>query len=174
MLVLSPHLSHALGVLPPLWGSAEEEQDFGAVLKAIAGAPHCPHTYPQMLSQWVALQTAITVHSHGMDSGEALSADAQKMPCFEWARTFLYHWPAIQYVGQRLPALACSASVCEHSWSIEGWVHSKKRNRLSQRMVERLVRTHTNLLLDAALDDWRAEVLPWELEMIIEDPEDSE
>ena len=22
--------------------------------------------------------------------------------------------------------------VCEHSWSIEGWVHSKKRNRLGQ------------------------------------------
>jgi hypothetical protein len=26
----------------------------------------------------------------------------------------------------------CSASACEHCWSIEGWIHSKRRNRLHQ------------------------------------------
>ena len=40
----------------------------------------------------------------------------------------------------------------EHSWSIEAWFHSKKRNRLSQTNVERFVRVHTNLSLEAALD----------------------
>ena len=39
-----------------------------------------------------------------------------------------------------------STSVCEHYWSIEGWIHSKRRNRLSQELVERLLRAHTNLV----------------------------
>ena len=108
-----------------------------------------------------------------MNEEEAFSAAAKKMPSFEWARFYLYNWPGIQYVAGRLAALACSASGCEHSWSIEGWIHSKKRNRLSQTCVERLVRTHTNLLLEETLDSWRSEALPWELEMIIQDPDDT-
>ena len=42
---------------------------------------------------------------------------------------------------------------------------------MGQTNVERLVRTHHNLLLEASLDEWRATVLPWELEMIKEEPE---
>ena len=42
---------------------------------------------------------------------------------------------------------------------------------MGQTNVERLVRTHNNLLLEASLDEWRATVLPWELEMVIEEPE---
>ena len=83
----------------------------------------------------------------------------------------MYEWPAIQWVAQRVASLSCSASGCEHSWSIEGWVHSKKRNRLGQTLVERLVRAHTNILLGNKLEEWVAPVLPWELEMIIDDPE---
>ena len=152
-------------------GSEAEEREFREVLKAVASAEHCPYSYVEMVTQWAALQTATNVKSHGLHEDEAFSTTAKKMPCFEWARTFLYNWPAIKYVAQRLPSLACSASICEHSWSIEGWIHSKKRNRLGQKHVERLVRTHTNLLLERALDEWRAEVLPWELEMIIQEPE---
>ena len=55
---------------------------------------------------------------------------------------------------------------------MEGWIHSKKRNRLGQKNVERLVRTHTNLVLESVLPDWRSEVLPWEVEMVIDEPED--
>ena len=52
-----------------------------------------------------------------------------------------------------------------------GWIHSKKRNRLGQKNVERLVRAHTNLTLCRNLDDFAAKALPWEIEMIIEEPE---
>jgi hypothetical protein len=41
----------------------------------------------------------------------------------------------------------CSASACEHCWSVEGWIHSQRRNRLDQKLVEKLVRAHTNLVL---------------------------
>jgi hypothetical protein len=40
-----------------------------------------------------------------------------------------------------------STSVCDHCWSIEGWIHSQRRNRLDQKLVEKLVLTHTNLVL---------------------------
>ena len=53
-------------------------------------------------------------------------------------------------------------------------MHSGKRNRLGQRNVERLVRAHTNLILDNSLNDFAAATLPWELEMIIEEPEDAD
>ena len=95
-------------------------------------------------------------------------------PKVEWALTFLYEWPAIQRVAQRVASLTCSASGCEHSWSIEGWIHSKKRNRLGQTLVERLVRAHTNILLEKKLDEWIAEVLPWELDMLIDESHEAE
>ena len=37
-----------------------------------------------------------------------------------------------------------------------------------------MVRSHTNLLLEARYDDWHTKVLPWDIEMIIEDPSDEE
>ena len=41
-------------------------------------------------------------------------------------------------------------------------------------MVEQLVRAHTNILLEKKLDEWIAEVLPWELDMLIEEPNEAE
>lgn len=151
-------------------GSANEEEEFRHVLRIMSQAEHCPHTYNEMVAQWASLQTAIRVNSHGMNAEEAFSPAAQNMPAFEWARVYLFYWKAIQYASSRLASLQCSASGCEHSWSIEGWIHSKKRNRMGQKFVKSLVRTHTNLLLESALDMWRANVLPWMLEMIIDEP----
>ena len=37
-----------------------------------------------------------------------------------------------------------------------------------------LVRAHTNLLLDNNLNAFVANTLPWEIEMIIEEPEDAD
>jgi hypothetical protein len=152
-------------------GSPDEEREFREALKTMCLADHCPHQFCEMNAEWAALQTAIAVETHGMNDLEGFSPASQKMPAFEWARSFLFYWPAIQYAAFRLPALACSASACEHSWSIEGWIHSKKRNRLGQAFVECLVRTHTNLLLEASIDLWRSQTLPWEIDMVIQEPE---
>ena len=37
-----------------------------------------------------------------------------------------------------------------------------------------LVRAHTNLMLDNSLKDFTVVTLPWELEMVIEEPEDAD
>jgi hypothetical protein len=83
-------------------------------------------------------------------------------------------WPNVFWAAKRLVAMTCSASGCEDSWSVEAWIHPKKQNRLGQKTVERLVRAHTNLLLEDVLENWESHVLPWKIEMVLEEPEDEE
>ena len=154
--------------------SDKEQGEFRTALKMIAKTPHVPYTYTDMLAQWANFQTALSIASNRLDDEEAFSKTSERMPPFEWARTFMYHWPTLQWVAMRVTSLTCSASGCEHSWSIEGWIHSSKRNRLGQTNAERLVRAHTNLLLDNSLNDFVATTLPWEIEMITEEPEDAD
>ncbi len=66
--------------------------------------------------------------------------------------------------------LPCSALACEHNWSIEDWIHSKRRNRLGQDLVECLVHTHTNLKLEHRLEIYEAGQVPWDIEMVTEEP----
>ena len=65
--------------------------------------------------------------------------------------------------------MPCSVSACEYSWSIEDWIHSKRRNRLGQELVDRLVRAHTNLKLEQRLQLYESGLLPWDIEMTVEE-----
>ena len=65
--------------------------------------------------------------------------------------------------------LPCSSSACEYSWSIESWIHSKNRNRFGQDLVERLVSPHTNLQLEHRLELYEAGMVPWDIEMTVEE-----
>ena len=67
-------------------------------------------------------------------------------------KTMDFIWPDLMWLALKVVLLPCSASACEHSWSIQGWIHSKRRNRLGQDLVECLVRTHTNLQLEHRLE----------------------
>ena len=94
------------------------------------------------------------------------------MAAYKWTQVYMSPWPHLSWAATRLVSMTCSASGCEHAWSVEGWIHSKKRNRMGQTTVDRLVRTHTNLLLESKLQDGTCAVLPWDLDMIIEEPDD--
>jgi hypothetical protein len=65
--------------------------------------------------------------------------------------------------------MSSSVSSCEHYWSIEGWIHSNRRNRLGQKLVERLVHTHTNLKLEQRLEMYEDGLFPWDIEMTVEE-----
>jgi hypothetical protein len=52
---------------------------------------------------------------------------------------------------------------------MEGWIHSTRRNRVGQDIVERLVCTHTNLQLDHRLELYETGILPWNIEMTVEE-----
>ena len=60
----------------------------------------------------------------------------------------------------KVSGVMSSASAYEYCWSIEGWIHSKRRNTLSQELVERLLYTHTNLVLRESLDASLHHLLP--------------
>ena len=156
--------------------SREEDIEFREVLEAMSLTPNCPYTLDDMTVEWCSLQTALATKTRGLNDKSAFTDKACKLAPFEWARTYLFFWPAIQWVAMRLGGLSCSASGCEHSWSVEGWIHSRKRNRLSQTKVQRLMRAHTNLRLDASLEGWCATDLPWEIDMEIKgrDSDESE
>jgi len=79
-------------------------------------------------------------------------------------------FPGLAWFALKCYGVSCSASACEHSWSIEGWIHSKRRNKLSQKTVEMLVRGHTNLGLEKALKNAEMNVLPWDSELTIDEP----
>ena len=74
-------------------------------------------------------------------------------------KTMDFIWPDLMWLDLKVVLLPCSVSACEHIWSIQGWIHSKRRNRLGQDLVERLVRTHTNLQLVHRLDLYEAGIL---------------
>jgi hypothetical protein len=72
----------------------------------------------------------------------------------------------------KVSGVMCSSSECEYYWSIEGWIHSQRRNRLDQKLVEKLVHTHTDLVLRESLDDTLRDLLPWDIEFVIDEPVD--
>ncbi len=72
----------------------------------------------------------------------------------------------------KVSGVMCSESECEFCCSIEGWIHSKRRNKIHQTLVEQLVRAHTNLVLRESLDDTLHYLLPWDIKLIIDEPVD--
>ena len=92
-------------------------------------------------------EVSLACGSHDLTDEYAFSPYAKKMASFKWAKIYLQPFPHLSWAAMRLLAMNCSASGCEHAWSVEGWIHSKKRNRLGQKTVDRLVRCHTNILI---------------------------
>ena len=86
-----------------------------------------------------------------------------------WIKTFFEPWSALIWLALKVVLLPCSASACEHSWSIEGWIH-KQEKQVRPATVESLVRTHTNLKLEQRLEMYEAGLLPWDIEMTVEEP----
>ena len=53
----------------------------------------------------------------------------------------------LSWFPKKLCSVMTSVSGCGHMWNIEGWIHNKRRNRLTQPNVEKTVRIHVNLVL---------------------------
>ncbi len=65
-----------------------------------------------------------------------------------------------------------SVSVCEHCWSIEGWIHSKRRNKVHQKLVEKPRSRTYKPCTRESLDDALHHLLPWDIELTIDEPVD--
>jgi hypothetical protein len=53
-------------------------------------------------------------------------------------------------------------------------VSFQRRNRLDQKLVVKLVHKHKNLVLRESLDDLLRDLLPWDIEIVIDDPVDEQ
>jgi hypothetical protein len=57
-------------------------------------------------------------------------------------------------------------------WSIAGWIHSKRRNRLAQPIVEKAVRDHDNLALRKTMMERNKDVVAWDSQTAITEPDE--
>jgi hypothetical protein len=64
-----------------------------------------------------------------------------------WWQNFCSDTPDLKRFAIRILNQACSASGCECNWSMFEKIHSKKRNRLTQKRLNDLVFFHYNLQL---------------------------
>ena len=55
--------------------------------------------------------------------------------------------------------------------SIEGWIHNKRRNRLTQQNVEKAVRAHCNLMLRKDILQSRHQQASWDMQTSISEPD---
>ncbi len=88
---------------------------------------------------------------------------------YVWIKTFFKSWSVLMWLTLKVVLLTCSVSTYEHNWLIEGWINSNRRNRLGQKLVELLVHTHTNLKLEQRLEMYEDGLLPWDIEMTVEE-----
>jgi hypothetical protein len=56
-------------------------------------------------------------------------------------------------------------------WSIEGWIHNKRKNRLAQPNVEKAVRAHGNLVLRKDMLLSRQQKVAWDSQTNISEPD---
>ena len=83
--------------------------------------------------------------AHGPFTPEML-----KLPQATWIATFVegvtdkstglpLFSSELVWFAYKVSGVMCSASACEHCWSVEGWIHSQRRNRLDQKLVEKVI-----------------------------------
>ena len=92
------------------------------------------------------------------DDHGAFTPEMMKLPQATWIETFvegvtdkrteLPLFSELVWFVYKVSGVMCSPSTCEHCWSIDRWIHSKRRNTVHQKLVEKLVREHTNLVLE--------------------------
>ena len=106
-------------------------------------SPH-PYVFDNIVCPYIkncglngVMKSAPTVHEHGVYSivfmtswHSAFIPGRMKLPQATWIGAFLEG-----FTDKSTELTMRSLSACEHCWSIEGWIHSKRRNRLSQELV---------------------------------------
>jgi hypothetical protein len=97
-----------------------------------------------------------------------------------WVKTFMQDvmdekaqdlFDNLVWFTKKLCSVMTSVSACEHMWSIEGWIHNKRRNRLSQPNVEKAVRVHGNLVLRKAMLLSKQQKVAWDSQTRISEPD---
>ena len=70
--------------------------------------------------------------------------------------------------------MSCAQRLCVNTAGLsrDGFTLKGGIGSSDQKLVEKLVRTHTNLVLRESLDDALRNLLPWDIELVIDEPVD--
>ena len=77
----------------------------------------------------------------------------------------------LAWFAKKLCSVMTSVSACENMWSMEGWIHNNRRNRLSQPNVEKAVRAHGNLVLRKVMLLSKQQKVAWDSQTRISEPD---
>ena len=158
-------------------------KSLGKVMADFAQAPGCKFSLDDLTEQYDAFVTALNCESNRFDNkrikrpgtkellvdGAFTERSLAKTPT-QWIQTFMAPWPALKWMSLKIVNMPASASYCEHAWSIEGWMHSKRRNRLKQSLVEKLVRGHGNYIFMEHEEAKKENRIIWDVELEVEEP----
>ena len=111
--------------------------------------------------------------THNFDDAGAFSDVSKQLPAHQWHSTWLgaAGLTHLAWFAAHICSGQPTASPAEGNWSTRDWMHSKKRNSMTDLTVNRLVRCHCNLQLQSAFEDFDYDVLPWDIEMVIAEPD---
>ncbi len=73
--------------------------------------------------------------------------------------------------------VSCAQCLCSSTagLSTDGFtLNLLRRNRLDQKLVEKLVHTQTNLVMRESLDDTLRHLLPWDIDLVIDESVDED
>ena len=138
--------------------------------------------FKTMKSEFVAWQEAISAKKYDLhDEPEgAFTQRNMNRSQQSWVKTFMQDvmdekgqvlFDNLAWFAKKLCSVMTSASACEHMWSIAGWIHNKRRNRLAQPNVEKAVRAHGNLVLRKAMLLSREQKVAWDSQTPISEPD---
>jgi len=138
--------------------------------------------FKTMKSEFVAWQEAISAKKYDLhDEPEgAFTQRNMNRSQQSWVKTFMQDvmdekgqvlFDNLGWFAKKLCSVMTSASACEHMWSIAGWIHNKRRNRLAQPNVEKAVRAHGNLVLRKAMLLSREQKVAWDSQTRISEPD---
>jgi hypothetical protein len=122
------------------------------------------HSYTDMRAQFVDLNERIRMADGDFARDLAFK---NEMASYKWWQTWVKGTDlgALAYAGERLTAISASASGNETAWSTEGWFLDKRSNRTGIKLINHLVRGHTNLHLERRLDGWDPKSLAWDFRL---------
>lgn len=92
-----------------------------------------------------------------------VKASANKMPSAAYWARYGTGCPVLQPLAVKALSQVSCASSCERNWSLYDFIHSKRRNRLSSELAEKLVYVHSNLRLLNKVQavDYEETFIPW-------------
>ncbi|XP_016164569.1 uncharacterized protein LOC107607097 [Arachis ipaensis] len=93
----------------------------------------------QAVQQKILEEQALYKAGYGLFGLDFAKSQRKKISPAFWWRTYGHEAPNMRDLAIKILSLTCSASGCEHNWSIFEHIHTKKRNRLDHERMESLV-----------------------------------